>query len=508
MQRTRTSLAARRGTGCARATRPGLILSLLLLPLAMNACAVGPDYVGASVAVPAKWSAGDKNTVAKPDLARWWMQLNDPLLNSLIDEAVAGNLDVATAKARVREARANYRQTLETLYPTLRGTGAATRQRSAAGRSGEASGPLTTSQFQAGFDAGWEIDFFGKNERGAEAARHAVEAADEQLRLSLLTLIGDVASNYVQARGYQARITLAQRTAATQRQTAKLTRTRFEAGAVSEVDLANATGQTTTTEAAIPSLEISYAETVHRLSVLTGRAPGDLIDRMKRGGPVPRPKLPMPAGIPADILVSRPDVRMAERRLAETTARIGQAEAARYPTVSLTGNITTSGARLGDLARNSSIGWSFGPGVSVPIFNGGQLRAAVEVAKAQRDQNFVAYRAVVLRSLEEVENGLVVIAQERLRYRKLAAAVGAYRQAAALSRSRYESGSADFLTVLDAERSLYAAEDALVQSRIALATGYIALNKALGGGWDGIVDASKPAIVDVDMGPRLAARRR
>ncbi|MFJ1311449.1 efflux transporter outer membrane subunit [Agrobacterium sp. P15N1-A] len=493
-----------------RSFRPSTILSAFALALALSACAVGPDYTKPSLAVPARWGAAGNVQTARPSLAQWWTRLNDPLLNALIVEAAQGNLDVATAKARVREARAAYRQSVGSLYPTLSGTSAATRQRTATGGArgaGSESGSSTASQYRAGFDASWEVDVFGKNERGAEAAGYGIEAAEEQVRLSLLTLIGDVASNYVQARGHQARIALAKRTATAQRETEQLTRTRFDAGAVSAVDLANATGQASNMEATIPTLEVAYAETIHRLSVLTGRAPGDLTERMKRSSPIPRPKLPMPAGVPVDILLFRPDVRQAERLLAQATARIGQAEGARYPTVSLTGNIATSALRVGDLARNSSISWAFGPTLNVPIFNSGQLQATVEVAQAQRDQNFVGYRVSVLKALEEVENALVAITQERIRYRKLAFAVESYRRAATLSRSLYQSGSTDFLMVLDAERSLYSAEDALVQSRVTLSTSYIALNKALGGGWDGVIDVSKPEVVDRAMGPRLALKR-
>ncbi|MCV9938450.1 efflux transporter outer membrane subunit [Boseaceae bacterium BT-24-1] len=500
-------------SGAPPASRTTGILIVLPFALALGACAVGPNYTTPSLAVPATWNAADQaQSRARPMLRHWWARLNDPLLNSLVKEAVEGNLDIAGAKARVREARATHQQSLGLFYPTLMSASSAIRQRSVAGGAagmgaGAGSAPREFSQYQAGFDASWETDLFGRNQRAAEAAEYGVEAADEQLRLALLTLVGDVASNYVQARGYQARIALAQRTATAQRETAQLTRTRFEAGSVSAVDVATSTGQSSTTEAAIPSLERSYAEVVHRLSVLTGRAPGDLTNRMRRSAPIPKPRLPMPAGIPADILLSRPDVRQSERVLAQATARIGQAEAARYPTVSLTGNIATTGLKIGDLAKNSSIGWSFGPSLNVPIFNGGQLRAAVEVAQAQRDQNFVIYRDRVLRALEEVENALVAIVQEEVRSRKLAAAVESYRQAATLSRSLYQGGSANFLMVLDAERSFYTAEDALVQSRIALAMSYVTLNKALGGGWDGFVDASKPEIIDRDLGPRFTASR-
>lgn len=225
---------------------------------------------------------------------------------------------------------------------------------------------------------------------------------------------------------------------------------------------------------------------------------------MKRVAPIPTPRFPMATGVPADVLLSRPDVRLAERQLAQYTAKIGQAEAARYPSVSLTGSVSTSGLKLGDLAQGSSIGWSFGPTLTVPIFNGGQLKAAVEVSEAQRDQYFLAYRASVLTALEDVENAIVSLAQERIKTGKLAASASSYREAASLARSLYQSGSSSFLDVLDAERSLYSAEDALIESRVAIATDYVSLNKALGGGWDGLVDASKPAVVDTNTGPHLA----
>jgi outer membrane protein TolC len=207
--------------------------------------------------------------------------------------------------------------------------------------------------------------------------------------------------------------------------------------------------------------------------------------------------------VPADILLARPDVRMAERQYAQATAKIGQAEAARYPGVSLTGDIATSGLRIGDLGRSSSIGWSFGPALTVPVFNAGQLAAAVEVAQAQRDRYFIAYRASVLTALEDVENAIVALAQERIRNGRLASSVERYREAATLSRSLYEAGSASFLDLLTAERSLYSAEESLIQSRVSIAASYIALNKALGGGWNGHVDASTPEVADARTGPRL-----
>ncbi|TIW49553.1 MAG: efflux transporter outer membrane subunit, partial [Mesorhizobium sp.] len=411
----------------------------------------------------------------------------------------------ATARARIREARASYRQSAGTLFPSVDGSGSATRNKDSTSTSGgTATDPY--SLYQAGFDASWELDLFGTNRRSVEAARYGLDASEEELRSTLLTLVGDVASYYAEARGYQARIGLARRAAASQKQTAVLTRTMAQVGMSTAADVAKAMGQASSTEADVPTLEAGYAEAVHRLSVLTGRPPAALNERLKRVVPIPTPRLPVPTGIPADILLSRPDVRMAERQYAQSTAKIGQAEAARYPSVSLTGDIDTTAFKVGDLGKNSTIGWSFGPTLSVPVFNGGQLKAAVEVARAQRDQYFIAYRSSVLTALEDVENAIVSLRQERSRNSKLASSAKSYGDAARIARTLYKSGETSLLDVLDAERSLYDVEDDLLQSRIAIATDYIALNKALGGGWDGVVDTTKPEIIDVKTGPRLATK--
>jgi multidrug efflux system outer membrane protein len=478
-------------------------LSLALpLCLTLGACAVGPDYAGPSLSLPAKWgnAPASKRPLVSKALDEWWKRLGDGTLNRIVEEAVAGNLDVASAKARIREARATRRQAVGALFPSLDGAGSATRSRTSAATSSTGSN-ITSSLYQAGFDASWELDLFGANYRGVEAATYGTDAADEDLRATLLTLVGDVTSNYVEARGYQARIALARRTATSQRETEGLTRTKFQAGSASAVDVAKAAAQASSTEAAIPSLEAAYAQSLHQLGILTGQAPTALAGRLARGAPIPAARSTPPAGLPADVLRNRPDVRKAERQLAQYTAKIGQAEAALYPSVSLTGNITTSALKTGDLAKNSSIGWSFGPTLSVPIFNGGELRAAVEVAQAQRDQYDSAFRLSVLTAMQDVENALVSLAQERLRSGKLSSAAASYRDASRLSRTLYQSGSSSFLDVLDAERSLYSAEDTLLQSRVAVSTDFIALNKALGGSWTKPVDVSSPAVVDVSTGP-------
>lgn len=484
--------------------------------LMLTGCAVGPDYQAPMLATPLHWSGGAAATSPRPPaLTRWWSRLRDPLLDRMVDEAIQGNLDVAMAAARIREARASYRQAVGALLPTVTNADSMRSSKEAGGRSVAGGDNSASSRsagasglYQAGFDASWELDLFGASSRAVEAAAYGIDASDDDLRAVLLTLIGDLASNYALARGYRARIALARRTAQSQDETTEITRRRLAAGTASAADLANAIGQAATTRAVVPTLEIAYAQTVHRLSVLSGHPPAALSARMAQPRPIPAPKLPVAAGAPADILLARPDVRLAERRYAQSTVRIGQAEAALYPKVSLTGTIATASSRFGDLGGNSSIGWSFGPTLTVPIFNGGKLRAAVEIARAQRDQQFLAYQAAVLVALRDVEDALVALDREQSASRILADSATAYRRAATLSQALYRSGSSSFLDVLTAERSRYGAEDALLQSRIRIVSNYIALNKALGGGWPGTVDTLTPAVIDASTGTQPAREVR
>lgn len=483
---------------------PRLTAALLAAPI-LTGCSVGPDYIPPVLDMPMRWvnavfgEAEAARTVpdapaARPELAAWWREFRDPLLDALIAEAVDGNLDVARAKAAIRESRAALQQQNASLFPSLDGGGGAARARS---------NDSTRNSFRAGFDSAWELDLFGGNARSIEAAERGMEVAEADLHATLLSLVGDVGATYVELRGYQARLALARRTAASQRATAALTNTMFDAGSASALDVARALAQARSTEASIPNLEAAYAQALYRMGTLLGQPPGTLAARFEQARPIPVPGRFTGPGVPADILTARPDVRAAERQLAQATALVGRAEANRYPSITLSGTLSTSAARIGDLAKSSTIAWSIGPSLNVPIFAGGQLSAAVESMQAQRDRYYIAYRAAVLQALQDVESALVALAQERVRMARLNEVAAAQRQAAQLSRTLFQTGSSAFLDVLDAERSLFSSEDALLQSRIAIATNYIALNKALGGGWNGTVDATRPEIVDTDMGPRL-----
>lgn len=474
----------------------------LLAATLLSACSVGPDYERPDINMPGRWKNTSSVTPPSvPQLAYWWKRLGDPELDRLINMAISSNLDVRTAKAQVREARASYKQATASLFPSLDGSAAGTRSKTVS-TAANSNGVFTTL-WNGGFDAAWELDIFGANRRSREAAKYGLDAAEEEMRATMLTLIGDIATNYVEARGFQQRLQLAQSTAKSQFDSAGLIRKRFEAGSASGLDLANAEGEASSTEATIPTLKTALASSIHRLSVLTGQEPTALSGRMQKTGRIPVPKLPIPTGVPANILLSRPDVRLAERQLAQSTANIGVATAARYPSVSLTGAIATSAADFGDLGKNSSISWNFGPTLSVPIFNAGKLAAGEEIARAQRDQSFLAYQSSVLTALEDVENALVGFSQERRRLASQSRSAEKFEEAAKLSRSLYQTGAVSFLDVLDAERSSFSAQDAQIQSRVLLTTYYISLQKALGGGWTGEVETSTPEVVDKNTGPHF-----
>ncbi|MNU53387.1 Cation efflux system protein CusC precursor [compost metagenome] len=448
----------------------------VLVAALLAGCVVGPDYAPPGIGLPAKWSGADQKTGAL-SVASWWRAMKDPVLDGILETAMAQSLDLEAAKAKIREARASYRETAGTAFPGI-GADAST------GRMKTAPSGALSSAFQTGMDASWELDLFGGLKRSREAARYSADAAAEDLRAARVTLAADVVTNYVNARGYQARIALARKTAASQRQTLELTRSKKEAGAASELDVVNAQGQVAATEANIPELETALATAVHRLGVLSGGEPTALAETMRKRKAIPGlPRLPS-AGIPAEVMAHRPDVQAAAHRLASATSGIGIARAARLPSVSLTGAISTSAASVGDLMKSSTIGWQIGPSVSVPLFNGGRLAAAEDVAVAKKDEALIAYRQSVSNALEEVENSLVSIRNDRQKVAKLSQSAAAYGRAAEMTRSSYDLGAVSFFDVVATERSHYSAEDSLISSRVALTLGYVSLNKALGGGWE------------------------
>ncbi|MCZ2328780.1 efflux transporter outer membrane subunit [Bartonella sp. F02] len=460
--------------------------------IVLSGCVVGPNYRKTSFVVPTGWGQKSANISENPAmLAGWWRRFNDPVLNELMNDAISSNNNVAVAKARVREARASLGQAVGRLLPSL--------SSGISGNRSAQSSDVALNHYRSSLDASWELDLFGGHKRAVEAARYGLEGAVEEMRATMVTLLGDVATNYVEMRGWQQKLLIVRQIATSQRKTFELIQAQLKVGDASILDVSNAQAQMINTEADISQMEANLAMSIHRLSVLTGRVPTALRPLLQRNAQkmqLPQPIWPVSTGIPADILLNRPDLRRAERQYAQATARIGQYEAERYPSLSLTGNISTAAATVGHLWQSSTIGWSFGPNLRFPFFNGGQIVASVAMARAQRDQAFIAYRAAVLGALEDVENALVRLNKQQKHLEKLIAANAAYERSLKLSQRLFENGSISSFELLNASRAYYSSQMAVKDSRIALAIHYIALMKALGGGWDGTVDVSRPEIVD------------
>jgi len=455
-----------------------------LAALGLSGCAVGPDYRAPEPAVPAAWhrlaDAGDAARADSPAaLSQWWRVFDDALLSDLVEEALRAGPQLRSAQARLREARARRAVAGAGRFPEVTGSLNASRTRSSA----ETGGGATRELYRADFDASWELDVFGGVRRGIEAAEAEVESSQASLHNAQVSLASEVALNYVEVRGFQTRLGIARENFARQTETLQLTDWRAQAGLVSSQDVEQARSNLEQTRAQIPSLETSLAEAEHRLAILLGVAPGSLHERLAPARGLPPAPAQVAVGIPADTLRQRPDVRTAERNLAAATARVGEAEAARYPSFSLSGSIGLEALSFGALGRSGARTSSLLAGITAPIFSAGRLRAQVEIQDALREQAQVTYEQTVLTALEEVENALVALSRSRAREQALATAAEAARNAALLARNRYSAGLIDFQSVLDTERNVLSVEDSLAGSRADGISALIRLYKALGGGW-------------------------
>jgi NodT family efflux transporter outer membrane factor (OMF) lipoprotein len=445
--------------------------------------AVGPDYSPPQVPLPAAWERAAGSGFAQPgreDLSAWWLRLEDPLLASLVGEALEGSPDLRSAQARVRQARALRAFAGAERFPAVSASAAVTRSEAS-----ERAGGRTSELYSAGFDASWEPDVFGGVRRGIEAADAALEASEASLQDTRVTLVAEVALNYVEVRAFQARLAIARASLATQGETFQLTDWRAQAGLVGSLDVEQARAQLEQTRAQIPALGTSLAQAEHRLAVLLGRAPGALRERLALAGPIPVPPEKVALGIPADTLRQRPDVRAAERTLAAETARIGQVQAGRYPGFRLTGSIGVEALSAGALGASGAAASSLAASVAMVIFDAGRLRQQVEAQGALAEQALARYEAAVLAALEDVENALVALGNSARRAEALRNATEAARNAALLARQRYASGLIDFQPVLDTERTLLGLQDSLAVTQAESASALIQLYKALGGGWTG-----------------------
>jgi len=462
--------------------------------LLLAGCAIGPNYHRPAVAVPAQWPA-DSGTqaVAGPTMEEWWKSFHDAELNSLVTRAVASNLDLQVAAGRVEEARANRGTARSAAMPQITGSAVATRERQIAegfipgapgGGGSLQTFSYTTNLFSALADMSWEIDLFGGIRRQAQAASGDLAAQEEDRRNVLISLLGDVAANYAQLRGYQLRLEIARRNIAVQEETVKLTQDLVNAGQSTERDVAQSEALLDSTRATLPALESGREAAVHRLSVLLGREPGALADELASSAPLPPVPPGVPVGLPSELLERRPDIRRSEAQLMAATARVGQAKADYFPKLSLTGSAGRESTQLHDLTLGLANVFSIGPSISLPIFTGGKIRSNVAVQEARLKQAQATYQSTVLEALEETDNALANLGSERQREERLQAVVRESQTALDLAKIQYQAGLADFLTVLDSERSLAGNQDQLAQSQVSLVVNLISLYKALGGGWE------------------------
>jgi NodT family efflux transporter outer membrane factor (OMF) lipoprotein len=462
---------------------------IFLYAFTLSGCMVGPDFKPPQMAVPARWIEAAPVGAADPpdaDLARWWTVFDDPTLVTLEERAIRSNLDLMQAEARIRQARAARGVAAGGLGPTVDAGGAFQRSRSPGlspnWQDGETRGVVSNS-YDAGFDAGWELDIFGGIRRNIEAADADLQAAVEARRAVLVTLTAEVARSYIELRAFQQRIEIARQNLATQQHSARLTRLRFEGGLVSGLDVANAEAQMATTASTIPQLEAAARQSIYALGILLGQAPAALLAELSPASAIPAAPPSVPAGLPADLLRRRPDIRRAEADIHAATARIGVATAELFPKFTLSGAAGMRSIDFSSWLTWSQRFWSFGPSVSWRVFDTGRTRSAVELEEALQEQALIAYRQTVLSALQEVEDALIASAKEQERRRALAAAVAANRRAVNLAKILYAEGQTDFLNVLDAQRSLFLTEETLVLSTSAVSTDLVALYKAIGGGW-------------------------
>lgn len=469
--------------------RPMSWLLAMLAILVVSGCpAVGPNYVLPKTSVSASWHSQLAGGLTAEEmnpktLTSWWNTLNDPKLSSLIDRAVAGNLDLKNARARVREARARRSIAKAGMLPTLDFAGSDTWTRSS-----KDTGTGKTSQlYAASFDAGWELDIFGGVRRSVEAATADLQASQEDLRDVLVSLLAEVALNYVDMRTFQSRLDAAQANLEAQNETYQLTLWRYQANLSDELAVQQARYNLENTRSQIPTLRTGLEEAMNRIAVLLGEQPGKVHEELEKPEPIPVTPLKAAVGVPADVLRRRPDVRLAERELAGQTARVGVATADLYPRFTLSGSVGLEAGSLHHLLSNlfSSDSWTLsgGPRITWAIFDAGAIRQNIQVQSALQEQALIQYEAAILGALEDVENALVSYAQEQLRRDNLRDATQAAQKAVELAQYEYQAGLTDFSNVLDAQRSLLSFQDQLAQSDGTVTANLIRLYKALGGGW-------------------------
>ena len=460
----------------------------------VGGCAVGPDYHPSAARVPTTWSSPPANglTDIAPPASTWWTSFNDPELDSLIQRASQSNPDLRIAEARLRQARALRQMSAAEIWPALDSSGSFARAKQSQNQPLIGALPLPPnfpfeySVYQAGFDASWEIDLFGAKRRALEASTAEWEGATESRNDAMVSLLAEVARDYVELRGSQRQLEIARCNLKLQEDELELTRARFQTGVANELDVTRAAALLADVRAGIPPLETAVRKSMYGLAFLLGREPGELVAELSPARPIRQAPPEVPIGLPSDLLSRRPDVRRAERQLAAETARIGLAKSDWFPKLSLTGSAGLESVSLGKWFEPGSQFWSLGPTLQWRALDFGRVRSEVRAQTAVQEAALATYEKAVLNSLQEAETAVVAYAQEQNRHGALAEEVAENRRSLDMAKDLYTEGRINYLDVLDAERSFYQSEDKLAVGDQAVSLDLIALYKALGGGWEAL----------------------
>jgi len=514
--RIRVSVSVSQRPGSSRRLRVVRLAPLLGFLLA--GCAVGPNFVPQDPALPqhsffalahqepVQASAAQSASLAPPD-PDWWEIFRDRRLTELERQVADANLDVQTATARLMQSRDQRAVTASAQLPVLNGNTSYERQQPSANGllglfSGGSGGNAANGAFgngvggvpgnllnpfslwQYGFDASWELDVWGKVRRQVESADAQVEASAEARRGVLISSLAEVARDYVQLRGVQMQIKIARDNLVTARQILDVTKTRSQRGLTTGLDVEDAAAQLEAVRAQIPDLERQESEKINALSYLLGRPPGALASELVTPRTVPLTPPVLPVGIPSDLARRRPDIRQAEAQLHSATADIGVAVGEFYPSISLNGSVGFQALDLKNLWKGSSLQYAMGPSVTLPIFEGGKLKGNLAMRTAQQQEAAINYHATVLKAWHDVVNALVAYRTERERHARLQAQAGHAKAALELARARYQDGVAQFITLLNDQRTLLQAQQQAATSETTVAVDLVALYKALGGGWE------------------------
>lgn len=472
----------------------------VLCAAGLSACvSVGPDYRSPDPIEYAVWKAAVDAPASRPVtpemMSRWWQQFDDPSLNALVSAALADSTDLRTAFARLDEARARHALATSQQMPEVDASASA---RSQATRPDDKT--VTTRSYSASANLSWEIDLFGAKRRSVEAAEADLGAAQASLYAVRVSLVAAVANAYIDLRTAENRLAVLQATLTSRDETDQITRWREQAGLASTLDAAQSKSSLEQARAALPSVERSISDARNQLALLAGRTPGaiDSLLGARRALPDFNPALAI--GIPAQALQQRPDIAAAEHQFAAATARVGVAEAARYPALVLSGSIGLDSLSAGDLFRPEAILASIAGGLSAPILDAGRIRQSIAIQNALQQQALIAWQASVLTALSEVENALVAWRTTNTRLASLNVATTAASEAEQLAAQRYQAGLIDLSILLDTQRTLLSLQDQQTSAQGERAKALVNLYKALGGGWSPDAAGKAPAVGDSNNG--------